>query len=291
MLNSRKILKMGRTIRLLLIMVLMVPGVIAYRAAESAPSGNGGAVLGQVFEVDSRSAVAGAIVTARNQEDGSEKAGIAAADGTFFIAPLAPGQYAIRVACAGFEEYTLSGYPIKFSTAAEPAKIGLARIGSGRKSAALKSAIPRTQSAGSERNRSSSEIRVRWDTAKRAARTTQGLKPSADADTFSLLEKRQTEGPPPRQRMPELSSNQILVVFMDEQGEQEEWALIQDPRIIRAESPGPNGQLSGQTIYRSGMEFLVPFSGSLSAASLKFYQPRWTGKEFALDLLGAMAIP
>jgi hypothetical protein len=289
----REILEMGKKIRLFFFLAVLALGVNAYQPAASAPSGNGGAVLGRVFEVGPRSPVAHAIVTARNQEDGSEKAGIAAADGTFFIAPLAPGQYAIRVTCAGFREYTLSGYPVKFTTAAAPAKIGLAKIGSGRESAAVKSAAPQiaVQPSGSGRDQSSSEIRVRWAAVTQAARTAQGLNRSADTSAFSLAEKRQTAGPMPRQRMPELSPNQILVVFMDEKGEQEDWALIQDPRILRAEIPGPNGELSGKTIYRSNAEFLVPFSGSLRAASLKFYLPHWTGKEYSLDLLGALAIP
>jgi hypothetical protein len=291
--HGREILEMGKKIRLLSFFALLALGVNAHQPLASAPSGNGGAVLGRVYEVGPRSPVAHAIVMVRNQEDGSEKTGVAAADGTFFIAPLAPGQYAVRITCAGFQEYTLSGYPVKFTTAAMPAKIGLARIGSGRESAAVKPAAPPAvaQPLGLGRDQSSSEIRIRWNAATQASRTAQGLNQAANAGAFSLVEKQQSAGPMPRQRMPELSPDQILVVFMDDKGEQEDWALIQDPRILRAETPGPNGELRGNTIYRSNAEFLVPFSRSLRAASLKFYQPRWTGKEFSLDLLGALAIP
>jgi len=109
-----------------------------------APVDNGGAVLGRVFELGAGSPVARAAVTARNQEDGSEKTVLAAADGTFFIAPLAPGQHAIRATCAGYRQNALPGHPVRCATAAGPVNIGLARFGSGQESADGNSATPQT---------------------------------------------------------------------------------------------------------------------------------------------------
>jgi hypothetical protein len=255
-------------------------------------SESGGAILGRVIETATQSPVANSTVAARDESSGYERTAVTAEDGTFFVSSLRPGLYTIRVTHEVFEQNSISGYPVRLSgtTTMAPAQIRLARIGAGL---ASPNAIPsplRPAQKDPSADESSLEVRVHWamDSGIRSSKRPSSIQ-SSTADKYSLVESRQARGPMPRQRMPELSSDQILVVAMDEQGAQSGWTLIPDPRIIRAESPGPDGELSGQVLYLSSAEFLVSVPGG-SAAALRFYQPFWTGKEFSLILLGALEL-
>jgi hypothetical protein len=253
------------------------------------PEGSG-VVLGRVFDSGSNSPVAGATVTARNQDNGFECTNVTAADGTFFIASLPPGLYTIRARREGFQENSISGYPVRLSgtTAAQAAQIGLARTGAGQ--APLNANPLPSQPTDLLGTESSFEFLVHWQPAAGAAsQNTPALSQPSFLDGFSLIESRQVQGVLPRQRAPELSSDQILVIVTDKQGAQKGWTLIRDPRILRAEGPGPGGELRGQILYRSSADFLVPISGG-PASNLKFYQPLWTGKDFSLIFLGTLTL-
>jgi hypothetical protein len=175
----------------------------------------------------------------------------------------------------------------------ESLQIGLFRTGAARVQGSSNPppSRPATLQSNSGDSESLLEARIRWDAESGAPGSNRLLRSqSTSTNGFSFIENRQARGPLPRQRMPELSPEQILVVIIDEQEQPKDWILIPDPRILRAESPDPNGELSGQVIYRPSAEFLVPISRDLLPATLKFYQPRWTGKAFAIYLLGAVAL-
>jgi hypothetical protein len=268
----------------LFVCILSVCGTPAF-------SESSGAVLGRAIDSSNRSPVANATVTARNESNGFETTTVTAEDGTFFIAPLMPGLYSIRVTHEAFQQSSISEYPVRLSgtTVAQPAQIRLARKGTGQVGTDINPSPPRLQE-DSGTNESLLEFRVRWTTnAGIRSPNNPASAQSLTGEGFSLVDSRQTRGPMPRQRMPELSSDQILVVMTDQQGEQTGWALVPDPRIIRAESPGPDGILTGQVLYLSSAEFLVPVPAG-SATGMRFYQPFWTGKEFSLILLGTVAI-
>lgn len=264
-------------------------------AVTNAFSEGGGAVLGRVFEFGDKSPVARATVIAHNEANGFEQTSVTAADGTFFIASLMPGFYTLSATREGFQGNSISGYPIRVSGSpiAESVQIRLARIGMGQ---ILEKADPlpyqfSVPQADSGEGAPPLEIRVRWDLEAVAGLLNfPGSQQRNDIDRFSLIEKRQMQGPMPRQRMPELSSDQILVVIVDERGVQRGWTLIPDPSILRAESPGPNGELRGQILRRTDTEFLVPLPGGLLPAILDFYQPEWTGNSFSLNKLGTLAL-
>ena len=94
---------------------------------------------------------------------------------------------------------------------------------------------------------SSQEVRVRWEVSI-AAPPGIVLKPGQyhPAPLFTLVDRRQRSSPMPRQRSPELSSDQLLVVAIDAQGQEKEQVLLSDPRVLRAESLGPTGELRGE---------------------------------------------
>ncbi|MGE5443534.1 MAG: hypothetical protein ACM3SR_02905 [Ignavibacteriales bacterium] len=65
-----------------------------------------------------------------------------------------------------------------------------------------------------------------------------------------------------------------------------------DPRILRAETAESSGQLtSSELLYRDDVTFSVTIPDDPSTITLRIYQPRWTGKEFALDLIGEANLP
>ncbi len=96
---------------------------------------------------------------------------------------------------------------------------------------------------------------------------------------------RSVTGSPVRHRHPELSSQQLVVVAVDNQGQEIARVLIPDPRVIRVEISDPSGKLSSEIIYRTQVEFPVVIPDDPRISNFKIYQPRWTGTEFLLELI------
>ena len=44
----------------------------------------------------------------------------------------------------------------------------------------------------------------------------------------------------------------------------------------------------GQTLHRSDPYFLITLPNSATLVELRLFQPRWTGTEFVLDLIGSI---
>ena len=130
----------------------------------------------------------------------------------------------------------------------------------------------------------SQEVRVRWDVAEPSTRR------ATPAHVFTVTARQHSAEAMPRQRSPELSEDQIFIAAVDAQGRQRSWALIPDPSILRAEGPGPTGELSGQVLSRATAEFVVTLPADPAVSELRFYRPRWTGEGFTLDLLGMVPL-
>ncbi len=135
------------------------------------------------------------------------------------------------------------------------------------------------------------EVRVEWDAYRGA--TAPQVKPGTEqpSNLFTVLERRRAVGPLPRQRNPELSSDQIVVVAVGSQGQTIDAQTIPDPRILRAEAPGPTGELSGEVLHHAKTELLIAIPDDPRIVELRLYQPRWTGTVFVLDPLGAVRLP
>jgi len=135
------------------------------------------------------------------------------------------------------------------------------------------------------------DVRVRWDAhagAPASALPSESAPPATDL--FSLLERRHVSGLMPRERNPELSANHVMVVTVDAAGEAIDSFLLHDPRLIRAETPGPTGELSGQVLYRTSAEFNVTLPDNPAISAVRFYKPRWAGRGWVLDLLGTLPL-
>ena len=94
----------------------------------------------------------------------------------------------------------------------------------------------------------------------------------------------------PRQREPELSSDKVVILARDSGGKILDWQVVPDPRVRRAEAPGPGGELSGRILYRDRADFLFTLPDDPDITRIDFYQPRWTGSNFDLDIIGGVPL-
>ena len=132
------------------------------------------------------------------------------------------------------------------------------------------------------------QVRVQWttpaDDAPPPAPGRQSLNP------LRLLERRSAAGSLPRQRNPQVSADQILVQAFDARGVLVDSHLIPDPRLVRAESPGPTGELAGEVLQRVDPDFLITLPDVADLVELRLFHPRWTGTEFAFDPIGSISL-
>lgn len=115
--------------------------------------------------------------------------------------------------------------------------------------------------------------------------------PSTD-NTMTVLSQKRTRSKMPRQRNPDFSTQHLVVMGLNAQGEETSQTVMLDPRILRAETAGLSGQLtSSELLYRDDVTFSATIPDDPSVIALRIYKPRWTGKEFALDLIGEANLP
>jgi hypothetical protein len=270
---------------------LLIAALLAAPVMVRAQGRSSSAVLGRVTEAGSGRAISGATVTARERATGSEQQATSAIDGVFFLTSLLPGRHAITAACGGFEPASLADLPIRAGdpTLPEPQPVLLALRRAGQLSP--RSAGPAREGNGSpSRQEIHLEARVRWETQGSLHRGEPVPQPATGADRFTVIAVHRYPGARPRQRTPELSEEQILVITADARGEPRAWTLVTDPGLIRAERPGPDGGLTGETHRLARAELLVTLPADPQATGLRFYRPRWTGALFALDLLGTAGL-
>src|SRR5918993_166554 len=70
---------------------------------------------------------------------------------------------------------------------------------------------------------------------------------------------------------PARSPTQVVVVALDSEGRMRWCGLVADPRLLRAEVPGPDGELTGQVIYRESAEFVVQYPDDEAVTEVRLY--------------------
>jgi hypothetical protein len=108
---------------------------------------------------------------------------------------------------------------------------------------------------------------------------------------FSVIKHRHITARPPKQRNPELSSDQLLVVAFDAKEKEIARIIIPDPRLIRAETFSLSGEIiTSREYYRESTNFTLILPDNPSISNLKFYHPYWTGTEFILQFFGEVPL-
>jgi len=139
--------------------------------------------------------------------------------------------------------------------------------------------------AGAQTAETVQQLRVQWTTT---SVSTALPAPGPRVSPLRLLDRRPVPGSRPRQRNPQLSADQLVVQAFDARGALVDSQLIPDPRLVRAEAPGPSGELVGQVLQRPDPDFLITLPNSATLVELRLFQPRWTGTDFVLDLIGSI---
>lgn len=134
-------------------------------------------------------------------------------------------------------------------------------------------------------------LQVRWN-AYQSARPM--IQPELDkvptGGGFTITEIKEQPGTITLPKSSELSNDQVVVVAIDKQQRMCGWNVVADPRTVRAEHGDAEGNIKGNLFHRATAYLLVDLQDSPSVTQLRFYHPRWTGAEFALDPLGAAQV-
>ena len=122
-------------------------------------------------------------------------------------------------------------------------------------------------------------IQLRWFATQGAAQ------PASDV---TVLSRRRGVGPLPRERDPQLSADRLVVVSADVTGRELDWRIVPDPRLVRAEFPDAQGQLSGRTFLRAEINLLVDVPNNPDIVRLRIYAPQLTNDGYVLNLLATV---
>ena len=132
------------------------------------------------------------------------------------------------------------------------------------------------------------ELRVRWQSSTSAG-SNELLKQSGPGN-ITLFAAARKEGILPRDRSLELSPNQILMIAVDGKSALRWWKLMLDPRLIRSETTASTGELKGEDHYLAAVDFIINYPDDPEIKEVRLYHPRWTGKDFQLELLSTLPI-
>jgi hypothetical protein len=104
--------------------------------------------------------------------------------------------------------------------------------------------------------------------------------------SVTVTEHRKVPEAPPRQRNPELSSQQLVIKALDSKGQEITRVDVADPRLVRTQTVEPSGTIKCEVFYQDSVEFTVVLPDDPDITQLKIYHPHWTGTEFILEPIG-----
>lgn len=131
------------------------------------------------------------------------------------------------------------------------------------------------------------ELRVHWTPAPITGQAAGAARP---ADTLVLTAQTLSSGFLRRDRRPQLSADMLVLVVRAADGRELDWRTTPNPRILRAETPQPDGRLTGQFFELPDVDLFMAIPRLLDASAVRIYQPRWTGTDYALDIVGDVAL-
>jgi hypothetical protein len=134
------------------------------------------------------------------------------------------------------------------------------------------------------------EVTIRWTAYPGPADDLRSVAASQAVNHLRVIDYRTARGSLPLQRNPRLSASQLVVVALDSSGRELGWQLIPDPRIVRAEFPGPSGELTAAVLHRAETDFLLVLPHGNAIAAVKILQPVWTGSSVVVETLGVCDI-
>ena len=135
------------------------------------------------------------------------------------------------------------------------------------------------------------ELRVHWETKTQPETTIPAEASRAPSGTLTVKHFKVASGHLQRLRSLELATTQILVIALDANSNLLWWHLLTDPRLLRAETVGATGEITGRLSYLPQIDFSIAYPDDPTITELRFYQPEWTGEDFRLRSLGTLSVP
>ena len=152
---------------------------------------------------------------------------------------------------------------------------------SARPFSSLKASVAQANNGNESR-----ELRIQWTVPRAQAAGARTRSPGS----FTLLGQTRFSGAPRRERQPEPSANDLVVIVQDSDGRDLDWRIVPNPRLLRLETPDQDGRLSGRTIERDEVEMLLYIPDLPGADRIQIFSPVWNGKDYTLDPLGQLTI-
>jgi hypothetical protein len=131
-------------------------------------------------------------------------------------------------------------------------------------------------------------LTIRWVVTDSASGEPVDPATAVAVNSFEVAARARVQGPLPRERDPQWSEDEIVIVAVDAVGRETSWQKVQDPRLVRAELPGPSGELRGERLHRPLAEIVTIVPDA--AASVRIFETRWTGAGFVLRELGQVNV-
>jgi hypothetical protein len=144
--------------------------------------------------------------------------------------------------------------------------------------------IASSESAGTR------ELRVKWVTSTAASTSQQPKAGPPPVGLYSIAAQQRYTEPPPRQRSLEIASGRLLIAAVDRTSRLKSWMVIADPRIVRAEGPGPDGILTGQILHMEQAEFFLSIPDEPDIVELRMFEPQLVGAEYRLTPVGSVSL-
>jgi hypothetical protein len=123
----------------------------------------------------------------------------------------------------------------------------------------------------------SEEVLVRWS----GTSATRAPQPSLD-----VVSRRKLSSRVRRLRSLDLHPDQWMYVAVDRESNLVSWDTVPDPRLLRAEQPGPDGVLTGQRVMRDQAEVLFSIADDPTVSRIRVFQPQRRGDSFELIAIG-----
>ena len=133
------------------------------------------------------------------------------------------------------------------------------------------------------------QVHVRWQVAESLSGNPVRSADLIPVNRFEVVARSSLRGPLVRERDPQWSEHDLVVVAIDATGRETSWQKMQDPRVLRVELPGPTGQLSGEVLYRPEVELVLAVP-DVTTTAFQIYETHWSGEQFTLRQLGRVEV-
>ena len=103
---------------------------------------------------------------------------------------------------------------------------------------------------------------------------------------MTVLAVEDVDGPAPRMRRIDYSSDQVVIVGLAADGSERTRTVMMDPRLVRAEAILGEADLVTTRFYLHSVDFPILIDDA-EVVTVQILKPRWTGGDWQFDLIAA----